>query len=67
MTNEQRILQVLKQGGKYGTIDFVTKAHVCDPHKSISALANKGEPIASEWVNRNGKRFKVWYLTQSEK
>lgn len=67
MTNAKRILQVLKQGGKYGTIDFVTKAHVCDPHKSIQELIEKGVPIKSEWLKKNGKRFKVWYLTQSEK
>lgn len=68
MNNKQRILHLLKQGGKYGTIDFVTQAHVCDPHKSIAALTEKGEPIASEWVKQNGKRFKVWFLkTQSEK
>lgn len=63
MSNKKRILQVLEKGGKYGTIDFVKLAHVCDPHKEITRLLQDGHNIQSEWrKTKNGKRYKVWFI-----
>lgn len=66
MTNgNKRVLKLLQSGGAFTTIDFVRLANVADPHKNISALREKGYKISDEWKKRNGIRFKVWTMSQT--
>ena len=66
MTNgNKRVLRLLQGGGEFTTIDFVRLANVADPHKQIAALREKGYKIKDEWKKHNGKRFKVWTMSET--
>lgn len=47
---QERVWDLLKQGGTYSVYDLSTKLHLADPRGHIRALKKKGRPIASVWV-----------------
>lgn len=62
-TNEHKIMRLLQNGARLGTIDFVRQGFICHPNKAISRLLSRGIPIKSEWVKpKSGNRYKVWWI-----
>lgn len=57
-----RILNLLLTGEHLSAIDISERLNVHDTRSHIRYLKYAGFPVDSNWVIRNGKRFKVYYI-----
>lgn len=62
-TQEQRLFDLLKSGGKYTVAEIVSRLGQCDPRGHISRMRRKGIAVEDERVTLpNGVNFKRYWL-----
>lgn len=71
---QERVWDLLKQGGTYSVYDLTVKLHLADPRAHIRELKKKGRPITGVWVEhctitnegRHTTRFKRYAIPVDE-
>lgn len=65
---QQRVLSVLRAGGKMTALQIAQLANVTDPRGHIRALRKKGYHIKDIWVKSMvwGTRCKLYYLVKED-
>ena len=65
---QQRVLSVLRAGGKMTALQIAQLANVTDPRGHIRSLRKKGYHIKDIWVKSMvwGTRCKLYYLVKED-
>lgn len=62
---QRAIMAALSDGLPHSVRELVQEAKLSDPRTAIRQLRRKGVEISDQWlVNSNGKRYKVYFITQ---
>lgn len=60
---QRKVIEMLRDGGRYSAADISARLHLSDPRGHISALRRKGFAVLDEWVTSEyGTRYKVYFV-----
>lgn len=61
-SQNKTLLRLMKQGKKITAFDALRDVGCMRLGARISELRRDGHPIADEWIESNGKRFKRYFI-----
>lgn len=60
---QRKVIEMLRDGGRYSAADISARLRLSDPRGHISALRRKGFSVLDEWVTSEyGTRYKVYFI-----
>mgnify|MGYP001038725448 CR=1 FL=1 len=62
---QERLINLLSNGGKYSAIDIANRLHIGDARSEIRRLRNMGYVVSDEWKNPKdgeGLRYKLYFM-----
>ena len=66
LNGQIRLLNLLRQGGRYSAADLSSILHLCDPRSHIRALRQKNINIRDVWVQAGAVRYKLYFLNGAD-
>lgn len=65
--HQQRVINLLSDGGHYSVADISVALHLSDPRSVIRNLREKGYPISDKWCDAvHGGRYKKYFMVRKE-
>ena len=65
--NKSKIKALLLSGAKITVLSVLRMVNTIEARHYIAALRKEGMNIQDEWVKKNGKQFKTWWLSTEPK
>lgn len=66
-TQQTQILEALNNGARLTGLDGLRVAGTMKLSTRIGELIKRGHPIKSDWIERNGKRIKEYWIDEAER